>query len=88
MLLNLDGGKGGFGSMLRALGKHMNVKSGDDANFDACRDINGRRLRHVNSEKKLTEWYAMEEERKREADLEKKEKQLVRERAYQLFFSQ
>ena len=56
----------------------MTVKTGEDANFDACRDINGRRLRHVNSEKKLTEWYAMEAERNADAELEKKEKQLVR----------
>ena len=60
--------------MLRAIGKHMSVKKGDDANFDACRDINGRRLRHVNSEKKLTEWYAMEKERKEEEELQRKER--------------
>jgi len=73
MLLHLDGGKGGFGSMLRALGKEMRVAKGEDANMDACRDINGRRIRHVNSEKKLTEWYAMEKERKDEEELKRKE---------------
>ncbi|CAM0870993.1 unnamed protein product [Alopecurus aequalis] len=26
------------------------------SNFDACRDINGRRLRHVNAERRLEEW--------------------------------
>ena len=74
MLLRLDGGKGGFGSLLRALGKNIGLKTD---NVDACRDINGRRLRHVNSEKKLMEWYAMEEERKLEAELEKKQKHSV-----------
>lgn len=32
-------------------------------NFEACRDLNGRRLRHVNNEKRLAEWYAAEKER-------------------------
>lgn len=35
-------------------------------NFDACRDMSGRRLRHVNAEKKLEEWRAEAEERKLE----------------------
>lgn len=35
-------------------------------NFDACRDMSGRRLRHVNAEKKLQEWKAGAEERKLE----------------------
>jgi len=74
MLLRLDGGKGGFGSMLRMLGK--NTKANTD-NVDACRDIHGRRLRHVNSEKKLMEWYAMEDERKAQEELEKKEKRVA-----------
>lgn len=34
-------------------------------NFDACRDLSGRRLRHVNQEKMLHDWYQkkIEEER-------------------------
>ena len=32
-------------------------------NFDACRDMSGRRPRHVNAEKKLEEWRAEPEER-------------------------
>eukprot|EP00965_Chrysotila_dentata_P054567 1811201-Pleurochrysis_carterae.AAC.1 len=40
--LRLLGGKGGFGAMLRSAGKN-GVKT---TNFDACRDLNGRRLRH------------------------------------------
>mmetsp|Transcript_21025 Transcript_21025/g.25243 ORF Transcript_21025/g.25243 Transcript_21025/m.25243 type:complete len:158 (+) Transcript_21025:125-598(+) len=48
VLLRLRGGKGGFGSLLRGSaksGKHVE-------NNDACRDLSGRRLRHVNAEKK------------------------------------
>ena len=49
MLLRLNGGKGGFGSTLRALGaKFSQVKT---TNFDACRDLSGRRVRHINTEK-------------------------------------
>ena len=58
--LRLEGGKGGFGAMLRQSGK-ANVKT---TNFDACRDLNGRRLRHVNNEAAITKWEAEAEERK------------------------
>jgi hypothetical protein len=37
------GGKGGFGSMLRAQGGKMSAK-GKDENTGSCRDLNGRRL--------------------------------------------
>jgi len=72
--LRLLGGKGGFGAMLRSAGKN-GVKT---TNFDACRDLNGRRLRHVNTEAKLREWEALAEERKRakyEKKLQKKQAQ-------------
>ena len=40
----------GFGSLLRAMG---NKRSGEETdNIDACRDLSGRRLRHVEGEKK------------------------------------
>jgi len=61
VMLRVLGGKGGFGSMLRTSGKN-GVKT---TNFDACRDLNGRRLRHVNAESALREWEAQAEERKR-----------------------
>ncbi|RKP35246.1 telomere stability and silencing-domain-containing protein, partial [Dimargaris cristalligena] len=38
----LRGGKGGFGSMLRAQGGKMATHK--TTNFDACRDLSGRRL--------------------------------------------
>lgn len=35
-------------------------------NFDACRDLSGRRLRHVNADQKLAEWQAEARERELE----------------------
>ena len=35
-------------------------------NFDACRDLSGRRMRHVNADKKLAEWAAQAQERELE----------------------
>jgi hypothetical protein len=35
-------------------------------NFDACRDLSGRRLRHVNADAKLAEWAAGARERELE----------------------
>ncbi|CAF1503910.1 unnamed protein product [Rotaria magnacalcarata] len=46
------GGKGGFGSLLRSFGKQILISK----NKEACRDLNGRRMRDVNNEKKLKEW--------------------------------
>ena len=60
VVFGLRGGKGGFGAMLRTAGTR-GVKT---TNFDACRDLNGRRLRHVNAEAQLREWDAQAEERK------------------------
>ena len=66
-LLRLPGGKGGFGAMLRTAG----AKGVKTTNFDACRDLNGRRLRYVNQEAALREWEAQAEERKRKKQAEK-----------------
>ena len=52
--LRLVGGKGGFGSQLRAAKNRVGQKKTE--NFSACRDLNGRRLRHVEAEKKLQDW--------------------------------
>lgn len=43
------GGKGGFGSMLRAIGAQIEKTT----NREACRDLSGRRLRDINEEKRL-----------------------------------
>ena len=48
--LRLKGGKGGFGSMLRAMGSQRSGFETD--NIESCRDLSGRRLRHVNDERK------------------------------------
>ncbi|MBA0717776.1 hypothetical protein Golax_005558 [Gossypium laxum] len=61
---SLLGGKGGFGSLLRGAATKAGQKK--TSNFEACRDMSGRRLRHVNAEKRLEEWKAEEEERKLE----------------------
>ena len=50
----LAGGKGGFGAMLKAQSKLSGKKKTVD--FGACRDLSGRRLRHVNDEKILQKW--------------------------------
>ena len=49
----LLGGKGGFGAMLRAQAKKAGKKITD---FSACRDLSGRRLRHVNDEIIMQKW--------------------------------
>ncbi|KAL2461490.1 Ubiquitin-like superfamily protein [Abeliophyllum distichum] len=75
LLLRLRGGKGGFGSLLRGAATKAGQKKTN--NFDACRDMSGRRLRHVNAEKKLEEWRAVAGERK----LEKMAEDYIKKRA-------
>lgn len=66
----LPGGKGGFGSMLRAIGAQIEKTT----NKEACRDLNGRRLRDVNAEKRIKNWVQKQAEQKREEEQRKKEK--------------
>ncbi|KAK5936395.1 hypothetical protein CgunFtcFv8_027762 [Champsocephalus gunnari] len=66
----LCGGKGGFGSMLRALGAQIEKTT----NREACRDLSGRRLRDVNHEKEMAEWLKKQTER----EAEKEQKRLDR----------
>ncbi|KAI9012378.1 telomere stability and silencing-domain-containing protein [Hyaloraphidium curvatum] len=63
LAFRLRGGKGGFGSNLRALGGRMSSQKTD--NKDACRDLQGRRMKTVNEAKKMAEYAEQEEERKR-----------------------
>lgn len=63
LLLRLPGGKGGFGAALRAQGGKMNSKK--TTNFEACRDLSGRRLGVVNGAKKLADFIEQEPERKK-----------------------
>lgn len=63
LLLRLCGGKGGFGALLRGQGRDGKITD----NFDACRDLSGRRVRQVEAEKKLKQW----EQDAKERELEK-----------------
>lgn len=67
--LRLCGGKGGFGSLLR--GQKATKKTTD---FSSSRDLNGRRLRHVQQDKMLEEWYAKANERAARQEQAKQEK--------------
>ncbi|XP_072948024.1 splicing regulator SDE2 [Epargyreus clarus] len=69
----LVGGKGGFGSMLRAIGAQIEKTT----NREACRDLSGRRLRDINEEKRLRKWLEGQEDREKEA-AERKIKKLER----------
>jgi len=61
VLFRLLGGKGGFGSLLRS------QKGGKKTtNFDAMRDLNGRRIRHVKAVERIKTWL---ENKKREDEL-------------------
>ena len=68
--LRLRGGKGGFGSMLRALGSQIEKTT----NNEACRDLSGRRMRDVNNEKKMMDWVKKKAEKDRQKEKEKIEK--------------
>lgn len=50
LMPSLLGGKGGFGSQLRAAGGRMSSQKA--SNNDSCRDLNGRRLSTVKEAKK------------------------------------
>ncbi|RAL54206.1 hypothetical protein DM860_004677 [Cuscuta australis] len=78
VLLRLRGGKGGFGSLLRGAATKAGQKKTN--NFDACRDMSGRRLRHVMAEKKMEEWLAETEERR----LEKIAEDFIKKKAKEL----
>jgi len=64
----LLGGKGGFGSLLRAIGAQIEKTT----NHEAMRDLSGRRQRDVNNEKRVRDYVSKQGERERE-EREKKE---------------
>ena len=68
VVARLPGGKGGFGSMLRALGNQIQKTT----NKEACRDLSGRRLRDINDEKRLKQFVSKKAERER-VEKEKKD---------------
>ena len=56
---SLRGGKGGFGTLLKGQARQAGATMTMD--FGACRDLQGRRLRHVNDELKLRQWRERQE---------------------------
>lgn len=75
----LCGGKGGFGSQLRAAGGRMSSrKKRTQDDHASSRNLDGRRLRTVNEAKALAEYLAIKPE------MEKKEKEKRRERWEQI----
>lgn len=71
--LRLLGGKGGFGSQLRAQGNKMSSKK-RAGNYESCRSLNGQRLRVQKHTKMIEEYLAKEPERlsKREQEIREK----------------
>lgn len=51
----LPGGKGGFGSQLRAQGSKMSSKK-RSGNYEACRDLAGRRIRTQTQAQKIADY--------------------------------
>jgi hypothetical protein len=85
----LCGGKGGFGSQLRAAGGRMASKGGRNArNTDSCRDLNGRRLSSVKEAQALQQQMESAPEREKaakeqqRAKLEGLQKEVARMDAY------
>ncbi|KAI0073666.1 hypothetical protein K474DRAFT_1627163 [Panus rudis PR-1116 ss-1] len=80
LIPRLRGGKGGFGSQLRAAGGRMSSQK--TSNNDSCRDLSGRRLSTIKEAKRLAEYIESEPLRKkaeqeaRRAKLEALEKKL------------
>ncbi|KAI6382611.1 hypothetical protein MCOR25_000613 [Pyricularia grisea] len=71
----LCGGKGGFGSQLRAAGGRMSSKKKSNGdNNGSSRNLDGRRVRTANEAKALAEYLAIK------PDMEKKEKEKRRKR--------
>ncbi|KAF8455057.1 telomere stability and silencing-domain-containing protein [Kalaharituber pfeilii] len=72
----LPGGKGGFGSQLRAAGGRMSSrkKRGQEENSDSCRNLDGRRLRTVKEAKALAAYLEIKPE------MDRKEREKRRER--------
>ncbi|KAG6024743.1 hypothetical protein E4U19_003541 [Claviceps sp. Clav32 group G5] len=74
----LCGGKGGFGSQLRAAGGRMSSRKKNQENHGSSRNLDGRRLRVVNEAKALAKFIETK------PDMEKKEKEKRRERLEQI----
>lgn len=69
-VIAVKGGKGGFGSLLRAIGAQIEKTT----NRDACRDLRGRRLRDIKREEELQKLLALQAKLQEEQKRRKKEK--------------
>ena len=78
LAIPLCGGKGGFGSQLRAAGGRMSSRKRTQEDHGSSRNLDGRRLRTVNEAKALAEYMAIKPE------MDKKEKEKRRERWEQI----
>jgi hypothetical protein len=56
--------------LLRSFGKQINKST----NKDACRDLTGRRIKHVNQEKKLKDFLSKQSELAKQKELDRKAK--------------
>src|SRR5271163_3379222 len=73
--LRLPGGKGGFGSQLRAQGGRMaSRKKRGQQDKSACRDLSGRRIKAVEQAKELAEYISKAPGLERKAREEKRRK--------------
>lgn len=70
MALRLSGGKGGFGSMLRAIGAQIEKTT----NREACRDLTGRRLRAINDERRFRHYAKIKAQNKLEREERRRKK--------------
>ncbi|ODQ50650.1 hypothetical protein SAICODRAFT_27321 [Saitoella complicata NRRL Y-17804] len=68
---HLPGGKGGFGSQLRAAGGRM---SSQPTNNSACRDLSGRRLRSIQEAEELARYERERPKREREEKKRRRER--------------
>ncbi|BFZ64510.1 hypothetical protein YB2330_005656 [Saitoella coloradoensis] len=68
---HLPGGKGGFGSQLRAAGGRMSSQPTDTS---ACRDLSGRRLRSIQEAEELARYERERPEREREEKKRRRER--------------
>ena len=69
--VRIVGGKGGFGATMRS----QKPKNPMTTNFDACRDLSGRRLRNVNAIRQLEEWQKKKTEEEKKIEEEVKDYQ-------------
>ncbi|ETO06103.1 hypothetical protein RFI_31293, partial [Reticulomyxa filosa] len=75
--LHLKGGKGGFGSLLRAAGKMTKT-----TNKSAMRDLSGRRVRYNRQEQELGTWLEEQKTNQNANDHNKKKRELQKDFAH------